>query len=310
MKGLNDWLDTHPNESATGLRKLWDVTSPYKQGYVVDVDKDHYVFMEMIGRSEQPEAKVVPMKKRSMLLQIAAAVIVFAFVTFVVDKFFSTENVMNRVTTSNLEQKDFSLADGTIVNINSNSQLDFPTVFDSHQRNVKLSGEAFFDVARNESKPFIIETEKASIEVLGTSFNVRSFPDENRIEVFVQTGSVKVNLKDKEEAHVLSPGELFVYRFDEKTIEKTKANPANVNAWKSGKLIFKNRPMEEILSALEKQHSVTIIANNESLNNCPFTISLNSLDLQEAFKGLEVACDLAFSKKDDRKYEVNGSCCD
>ncbi len=310
MKGLNDWINTNPKEDGRELRHLWDATASYKKRYGPNVNGAHEKFMKRIGGGIENDIAVVPMSNRFKVWRMAAMIAILIAAGVALKQLLVSDMEIEQIVTSPLEQKDFSLADGTVVNLNNNSQIDFPVEFGTEERKVNLSGEAFFHVARDESKPFIIATGKAEIKVLGTSFNVRSYSEESFIEVFVETGSVQVDIQEKENRHVLAQGEVLTYHYDNKSIEISKAIPENANAWKSGKLIFKNQPMGEIFEALERLHDISISAKNESLVACPFTISLNTKDLQSALNGLEVACDLKFTQKTSNEYNVHGSCCD
>ncbi|MEZ4955840.1 MAG: FecR domain-containing protein [Saprospiraceae bacterium] len=308
MKGFKDWTNTQPKQDLPELERIWEITGSYKNGYRPNTDKAHDKFMKNLHQ-ESDGGRVVALRSGYKLWRIAAVFTLLAISGLVLNNFLNKGLPYEQIITSESETKDLSLTDGTIVNLNENSVIDFMVKFEAKERKVKLKGEAFFNVARDENKPFLIETEKAIIKVLGTSFNVRSYPDENRLEVFVSTGSVEVTIKSGEQT-VLNQGDIFTYDFDKKSIDKEISNPENANAWKSGQLRFKKEPLDKIFKTLERIHGITILTENQKLNNCPFTISLNSLDLKNAFEGLEVACDLTFINEGDKVYHVNGTCCE
>lgn len=308
MKGFKDWINTQPKQDLSDLEQIWDVTSSYHKGYRPNLDKAHDQFMKNL-RQEKYSGKVVTLRSRYKLWRLAAVFTLLIISGLVLNNFLSNGLPYEQIITNESETIDLNLIDGTIVNLNENSVIAFMEEFEAKERKVKLKGEAFFNVARDENKPFLIETEKAIIKVLGTSFNVRSYPNENRLEVFVSTGSVEVTINDGEQT-VLKQGDIFTYNYVKKSIDKEISNPENANAWKSGQLRFKKEPLDKIFKTLERIHGITILNENQKLSNCPFTISLNSLDLKNAFEGLEVACDLTFVKKDDLVYSVNGTCCE
>lgn len=308
MKGFKDWINTQPKQDLPELEQIWEFTASYKKEYRPNINSAHDQFMKNLGKDEMG-GKVATLRSRYKLWRLAAVFTLLIVSGLVLNNFLSKGLPYEQIITSESETKDLNLKDGTIVNLNENSVIDFLEEFDATERKVKLKGEAFFNVTRDENKPFLIETEKAVIKVLGTSFNVRSYPNENRLEVFVSTGSVEVAINDGDRT-VLSKGDVFTFDFKRKTAEKEISNPENANAWKSGQLRFKKEPLEKIFKTLERLHGVTIISKNPKLKNCPFTISLNSLDLENAIEGIEAACDLTFVNKSNKMYEVKGSCCE
>ena len=310
MKGFNDWINTNPAGDGKQLRHLWEATADYKKRYSPDVNSAHEKFMRGVRGRSLNDTPVISIKRRFKIWRVAAMLAIVLAAGIALREMFVSGNDMEHIATSLSEQKDFSLNDGTVVNLNKNSQIEFPTGFSDGERKIYLKGEAFFSVERDESKPFIVSTSVAEVKVLGTSFNVKSFEDENFIEVFVETGSVQVDVRGESKSHVLSPGEVLSFDFEENKSKISKDDPENANAWKSGKLKFKNQPMGEIFKAIEDLHGVSITATNKTLVDCPYTTTINTKELETALKGLEVACDLTFTQKTKSKYEVQGSCCE
>ena len=312
MKGFSDWINTPPKvASEKELQRIWDATASYKQGYAPNVDMHHDTFMDNIRTGHKPSSAILPIKRGHKLWRAAAMITFLVVAGMLLKHYIGHVDGIDLIVTSKSEQKTLSLEDGTLISLNGSSSLDFPIHFNDKERVVKLIGEAFFEVARDESKPFKVELGKATVEVLGTSFNVRSVPSENFIEVFVKKGSVRVNVSDKEENHVLSPGELLRIDFETNGIEKiTNETAGNAIAWKSGKMTFKNQAMGEIFKALGRHFQVKFELNNPSLTNCAYTINFNTDKLDDAIKGLEMSCNLKFAKINDEKYEVSGTCCD
>ncbi len=309
MKGFNDWINSQPNEDTTKLKQIWDLTASYKQGYRVDTENAHDNFMAQLQKEPKPASILYRMNTRRRWMSAAAMIAVLIVAGLFVKNIPFSVNGLEKVATDGTEWKDLTLADGSVVNLNGNSALLFPPTFSEAKRIVELSGEAFFDVVKDDSKPFIIKTEKAVITVLGTSFNVRSFPGKKKLEVAVASGSVAVEI-DGMSSQMLTAGDLLSFDYTTASLTKEATVPENASAWKSGQLRFKKTPLDKIFKTLERLHDVTIVSDSDELNTCPFTISLNSLNLENAFAGLSAACDLEFIAAGKNKFMVKGSCCD
>ena len=175
------------------------------------------------------------------------------------------------------QTEELLLADGTRVVLNEKRSFSYqdPT----GERRVKLEGEAFFDVARDEAKPFIITTGELETRVLGTSFNVRAYPAEP-VEVAVASGSVQVS--DDDEKVVLKPDELVTYVPEAKKLSTTKTNQVNAQAWAKKELDYTDTRLEELLPALERFYGRKIEVTNPALLNCPLTAKFMVDDLDGA----------------------------
>ena len=155
------------------------------------------------------------------------------------------------------EQKTIQLPDGTEVQINSNSLLIYPKEFHGEQRRVHLSGEAFFDVQRNEDMPFVIGTGPLKIRVLGTQFNVESYPEDEYITTILNQGSVKVYHNENESAGiVMKPDEKLIYSNKSNTFELIHTDAKEESSWTQGNIEFNERPLSYILKTLERRYNV------------------------------------------------------
>ena len=152
------------------------------------------------------------------------------------------------------QRKTIKLPDGSIVKLNIGSSLEFPERFDMATRTVKLTGEGYFDVAEDKSKPFIIQSGGLFTEVLGTSFNLCAYPELDSITVSVVTGRVKIS-NESGVHQVLSPADMGIYSRQTQSILKTKYDE-DILAWYSGILIIENKPLTEVFSQLERWYGV------------------------------------------------------
>jgi transmembrane sensor len=151
------------------------------------------------------------------------------------------------------------LADGTVVWLNRNSRLYYPEQFKGKTRQVKLEGEAFFEVAKNAGQPFIIETDHSEVRVLGTSFNVDA--GSNCTTVQVCTGKVKVRSTHSNSETELLPNEMAVVSND--GLEKSSITNPNYLSWKTGIFIFDNTPLNQVVEDLNRYYKKPIVLKTD-----------------------------------------------
>jgi len=167
------------------------------------------------------------------------------------------------------------LADGTKVWLNSETVLRYPVQFDGNERRVELTGEAFFEVARNEKKPFLVESGEQVIKVLGTEFNISSYKDEQFIYTTLLKGSVEVFFRNKPEIkQTLKPNEQSKINNAALTISKSEVDPYQFIAWKEGRFVFNDQNLGEIMKTLSKWYNVEVVFDREDLRNIRFTGNL------------------------------------
>lgn len=170
----------------------------------------------------------------------------------------------------------FSLADGTRVYLGPGSSMSFPSKFKGNTREVKLEGEAYFEVTKNKEKPFIIYTRNIRTQVLGTTFKITAFKD-SPILVSVTTGRVKVDQvegSDVKELALLTPGEQVSYNRDSGP-RKSNFSVENIRNWKDGQLSFDGTPLSELSRQISRWYNVSISIRSEKLKQIPITVTLD-----------------------------------
>ncbi|SMD16674.1 FecR family protein [Pedobacter nyackensis] len=158
----------------------------------------------------------------------------------------------NTISTPRGGQYQVLLPDGTQVWLNASSSLKFPTSFIANQRNVMLTGEAYFEVSRNKKKPFIVNVGEMKVEVLGTHFDVMAYPDEQSINTTLIEGSVKVARNN--ESRILKPGQQAIVG-DEMQVVKAAGD---VIAWKNGLTSFKDADIRTIMRQVARWYDVEV----------------------------------------------------
>ncbi len=311
-KGNIDWKSWKQQADLSDgqLEKLWDASSNYKQDYQPDLSKGLASLQHRIG-NEPVGGKVVPLKRqRSVLLRIAASLLVLAVAVLVLKNQLGTQSEMQTIASTDQATLEQRLSDGTVVELNRSSSLVFNKDFEGETRQVALKGEAFFDVARNEAKPFIIETEAVVVKVLGTSFNVRANPGDDFVEVYVASGKGRDDIKQTGEYKELTKGQYLRFEKKQSKLAEGKDDIGIPSAWHTGQLSFKEQTIPTVLAGLERLFGVSIDLETEQNPNCTHTLTVREGELNEAFKALEKSCSkLKIKQVSTGKYKVSGVCC-
>jgi transmembrane sensor len=200
------------------------------------------------------------------------------------------------------------LNDGTQVWLNSGATLQFPLQFTGEKRNVKLTGEAYFEVAKDEKHPFVLNAQKLNIEVLGTSFNVVSYDDESISEVVLASGKIKLfeqsDNKIKQFGY-MHPGQKAVYS---KASQKVITSEVDVNkyiAWRQGKLVFNDDPMGDVIKRLGHWYNVEIEVKDPEINNYIYTATFTNENLKQVLYLLKISAPIDYQLI-ERKALKNG----
>ncbi len=212
-------------------------------------------------------------------------------------------------------KKTFRLPDGTAVVLNADSRLDYDPEFTGRLREVKLTGEAFFDVVHNKKRPFVIHAGKANIRVLGTVLNVRNYPGERYMETSLIKGKVEVTFRDQPgKKIIMKPSQKLVIPSAELQLVPSRkvANPSeekpvltNVTmerdssvaetSWTTNKLVFINRPLSEITGELERQFNVQFRFKRPATMKFRYTLHVEDYELTEVLQILKLSGKINYS---------------
>jgi len=226
---------------------------------------------------------------------------------------FKERVAQSEVSTKNGSRTRIQLPDGSSVWLNSSSKLVYDNEnFGVGNREVSLTGEAYFDVVKNPSKPFIIHTTKMDIKVLGTAFNVKCYPGEKNTETSLIRGSIEVTLKDRPEKIIMKPNEKLILSTDD--IRQTKANTAQAKqaavkaipiielshltifpkdssivetGWVENRLVFSEETFIDLAKKMERWYGINIVITNEKLKKELLTGIFEKETIYEALKALQ-----------------------
>ena len=187
------------------------------------------------------------------------------------------------------------LADGTKVWMNADSKMKYPVAFIGERREVFLEGEAYFEVKKDPLHPFIVHTSRGNIEVLGTGFNVRDYPEEAKVVTTLVEGSVAYCPVDGEEGIRLTPG----YQLEDSEGTAPTIRQVDVEmfvGWKDGKYIFENTTLEEIMQVLAKWYDIVVFYKREDVKNLHFTGDLERYEnINDFLQFMEVGGNVTFN---------------
>ena len=189
------------------------------------------------------------------------------------------------------------LCDGTKVYLNSGTKLEFPSRFDGNVRSVSLKGEAYFEVARNERKPFVVEVDEMKVKVLGTAFNVKSYVDEPGIYTTLVQGSVAI-LRDGQPEKKIKPGEQAYYNKSVGTLSVSPVDVDEFTAWKDGLFCFKDIDLEEILRIVSRWYDLEIFYMNQEAKSVVYSGKMPMYSsVEDVLRKFEISGDVRFELK-------------
>ena len=189
------------------------------------------------------------------------------------------------------------LCDGTKVYLNSGTTLEFPSRFDGKVRSVILKGEAYFDVARNVSKPFVVEVDEMKVKVLGTSFSVKSYVDEPGVYTTLVEGSVAI-LRDGQPEKKIKPGEQAYYNKGVGTLSIAEVDVNEFTSWKDGVFYFKDIALEEILRIVSRWYDLEVFYMNQGAKSVIYSGKLPMYSsVEDVLRKFEISGDVRFELK-------------
>ncbi len=188
------------------------------------------------------------------------------------------------------------LPDRTRVILNADSRLTYDSDYGKHSRTVRVEGEAFFEVKPDVSRPFNVISRDIVTTALGTSFNVRAFDGEDRLEISLKTGKVKVKkLNDSNsQGQVLDPGEGLMISQGGNKIEKVRIDPLITFGWKDGILVFKDNSLQEVIVTLERWYGVKIKTSGQPHSQWKVNGRFENKTLEQVLNSLGFTYDLEF----------------
>ena len=180
------------------------------------------------------------------------------------------ETAYNEITVPRGGEYKVTLDDGTRIWVNSESYIRFPVVFHGDERRIWVSGEVFLEVTKDSERPFVVNTEKLDIKVLGTQFNVRAYPDEKCIQTTLVEGCVRVD-NSLGKVAVLAPSEQLLYNAQNGKHEVREVDTELYVSWKDGVYVFVSQRLEDIMLLISKWYDVDVFYQNSTVKDIIFS---------------------------------------
>jgi len=304
---LLDWLNQSPEHQqlADQLRLVWEKTGSYSKDFSPELDA---AFGQVRAKIEAAEPILRVVSFRQKLIRIAAAVSLLIAGVWVYREY--STPALTTVFAHNEEKRLIELPDGSRVWLRHNGALEYPEQFVGSERHVKLSGEAYFEIASDVAHPFFVDLPNGDlVKVLGTEFGVRMSPNLLQTDVFVRSGKVFFSPKLQPKGIVLTSHQKASY--DRNITKLTVDESATLNelAWQTGGLEFLGTPMEEVVTDLEQHFKVKISLRNPAMRGCAHTSPLTTQPLEKVLESLALTYQFRVTSPAPGQYELSGGKC-
>jgi len=317
---LSDWLyaDTANKDLFREYQSTWQLLAKSGIDSTIKLDDEWNALQRRIKPestvAENPH-KIITLNESEKsrfsgfrgLWRVAAVVMVLLASSFILYYYFAKpRNILLTAKAGNMLMR---LPDGTVVALNLGSTIAYPEKFTGGKREIEISGEAYFNVKHDKTKPFIIVSGNARVEVLGTSFNINTQAASGNIEIVLTTGKVAVYYKERKmDKIVLAPGEKAeIEKTGQKMVKTTNSDP-NYMAWKTRKLVFDNTTLGEIVKSLNSVYHSNIVLPNSELAGCRVTATFSDQPLKGVLNVLQKTLDLQITES-ATSVEISGNGC-
>jgi len=313
-EALAAWLNADPENQKffQEIQELWDATAEDSIPLPVDTHHAWARVTEKLDRLEGGSGSGTVSLPRRMVPKtygIAAAILLLLAMGLWFLWPSKTETPPQVVVVNTLDQREeIQLPDGSRVWVNQRSALSYAA--EDGARKVELEGEAYFEVVPDPERPFLVLTDGATTRVVGTSFNVRAYPEDEEIRVDVVSGRVevslnaageKVGLKEKEAARVIEEGQV---------LEKVEEASPNATAWKEQVLYLEGILLRDAVRDLERFYGAEIRLANDKAGNCDINIGeIRDQALEDVLELITEATILQLEKRDDNSWLIKGPGC-
>ena len=306
---VESWLtkDSVNAKHLDQLNLIFNQATALKEAQYFDTDAAWEKVKSKLGKQETRAIEFKPQSSNfPTWLRIAASIVVVLGIGFYFAQY-ATKSVdvyAQRTTTTILED---TLPDGSVAVLNKKSSLAYEYNRLKKTRKLKLIGEAYFNVKHEETKPFIIETQEVIIEDIGTTFNVKSYPQSNTIEVFVESGEVKfysINNKGLS----LKQGETGIYNKINKTFARMVATDTNVLAYQNHLFHFNNTDLGVIIDEINEVYNAKLVVAKPELRGCRITVDFKGESLESIVEIISETLNLTVTKLDSQII-LDGNVC-
>jgi transmembrane sensor len=296
---LEDWRAKHPKAFQDMLR-LWQGSSTKVSTYREEINLQK-LNQRIDALEAENEEKKSRLSKKYLVLAAGVSLLLLALAGILYQAFEFPAGEFERVqwiekSTQRSQIANFTLLDGTKVKLNADSKFRYTTNFmQDSLREVFLEGEAFFEVTHDPRRPFIVQTAELRTKVLGTSFSMHAYPEDNLSKVTVASGRVSVQHTNDTLQEVLLPSHQIIYQKGQTDWQQTEINIEQELAWMEGKLIFNYERLEQVAKTLERYYDVEVIFEDDQLKNCRFTASFQRENIFQILDAMSYINNMEYS---------------
>lgn len=307
---LFEWVRKNKlnEEQFEEFKKAWELSKEKTDPEINKIDLNEEWNKFELKIADNKEIKLLKKEKsnRFSMIQMAASITILVLIAS--GLYFLLSPSKTTLIASNTIQEN-ALPDGSLVSLNHYSSITYTNNYNRKNRKILLKGEAFFKVEPNKSKPFIVETGKLYIEVMGTSFNIKNTEYGENIEVTVESGKVKlysqINNKD---SLLLIAGESAKFNKNLLKINKSNNRDTNYLAWKTKIFNFEEATLEHIIETLNQCYNSNIIIKDNNIKQCTVTVSFSNQSIESILKVLKATLEIQVEQKNN-VFEITGNGC-
>lgn len=290
-KGRNELTNNHMSDIWNQIQESTDITE-FNKGY-----EEAEKLLKRIHK--------IPFYKRYLKQSIVAASVAILISIGIVGYKYLTPSHKSaihytEVSTSFGETRRITLPDGTIVSLNACSHISYPDKFSRIERAVKLNGEAYFQVFKNEKQPFVVNTEKFNVRVLGTVFNVRAYTGDEVLSVNVERGKVQVDMPDAMSR--LSRSEQITINALSENYTKEYIKNKDVAPWRTGNFYFSNAPIKDVVNQLERIYNYSIVFQEGQDFNHLISGEHDKASLEDILESIRLATGIQYRIDKSKKH--------
>ncbi len=294
---LNNWLgeDSENSILAENIRGIWIWSQSKVSGWEPDVEGGLSKVMQRIEADQNKQTQQRPSIFR--IFKYAAAAIFIFSLGYFVSGVGNPQVEWQIAETEKTETRAISLSDGSQITLNGGTYFTYPETFPSNHRVVKMDGEGFFEISRDEQRPFSIEMDHGTVQVLGTSFNISNDHDTNSTTITVATGKVSFTPKGSSQNFILVANDKLIYNANTQRYRQVKDLSPNDWSWKTKELVFKNTKLKEVIPAIEKHFNIRVNLNNTKLSDCrKLTATFTESPVMDVLNSLKISVGVEIKK--------------
>jgi transmembrane sensor len=294
-KAVMDWMNENAinKEYYNQFKKIWDNSKELAAESTLDVDKAWERFKKRVA--EKNETPKIISHGRFSWMRIAASVILIAGVGIAAHFMFNNKEPKEMVAQTGQNVLVDTLSDGSVITLNKKSTITYPSKFKGSTRAIALKGEAFFNVAPDKKKPFIISVNDIQVTVVGTSFNIKS--ENGNTEVVVETGIVQVTRSGR--TVELIAGEKINMSASDSNAIKEKVSDKLYNYYRSKEFVCDDTPLWKLVQVVNEAYDAKIIIGRKELNDMRLTTTFNNESLEKVLEIIHLTFDITVIKKED-----------